>query len=186
MPHDILVPREDWIALLRIFRGISRSIHPEEALIAVRGNELEVAVAGMAATAQCDGAWASAVRVPASFIIAAAAAKPPQADPVRLQVRDARLYVDQFSIPCVVSATEPEPIELPLNADLLTVLRLCVRYSDDKLRSAGLAPTIAKAKEDARRRFDRAAEILAPLGVAADEIEAFFWARLRSAAGDRT
>lgn len=62
-------------------------------------------------------------------------------------------------------------IELPLDPDFLTVLRLPFQHSNDRLERAGLMPRVREAQERSGRLVRKATEILWPLGVTEEDVQ---------------
>ncbi len=177
MSYDVLVEGADFSQALRTFKGLRRSQHQEDALLFMEGGELVITLAGAAASMPVVGSWVGEVRVAAGFVLALAL-KPLTGDPLRLFVRDGRFYIDKLSVACTTQNAWRSEISLPLNADLLTVLKLPFSFPPDRIERAGLAGRVAAAEDEAKRLLSQAAKVLKPLQITEAELMQVLTSRL--------
>jgi len=67
-------------------------------------------------------------------------------EPVTLRIKDEKLRIGTYSISCRWQTTVPVPIDLPLDAPPIEILRLRVKYSLDDVAGAGLLPKLGEAR----------------------------------------
>ncbi len=182
MSRSVQVPRAELIRALKPLRSIVRKKdHDTPALVSMEGGSLRVAFPGGSCSVPADGTWAGEVRVPTSLFVRLAVNLPtgiPSGDPLPVEVRDGRLYVGSAWRPCICQDAFHSEIELPLDADFMTLLLLPFRHTDDRLERAGLTPKVRKAQESAHHLCEKAAEVLDPLWISAAEIEELVRKRL--------
>jgi hypothetical protein len=184
MSYDVLVEGAIFLGALRTFKGLPRGQHQEDALIFMEGGELVITLAGAAASMPVVGNWVGEVRVAAGFFVTLAL-KPPTGNRLRLFVKDDRFHVDRLSVACTTQNAWRSEISLPLNADLLTVLKLPFSFPPDRIERAGFASRVAAAKHEAKRLLSQAEKFLKPLQITEAELMQVLTRRLESEAERR-
>ncbi len=182
MSCSVRAARKDLIEALKPLRRIVRKKDFDSpAVVSMEGHALKVAFVGGAVSIPTEGSWAGEVRVPTLLFVRLAANLPkgiPAGDPLLVEVRDDRLYVGTAWGKCVWQAAFRSEIELPLDPDFLTLLRLPVQYSEDRLERAGLLPRVREAQEKSRRLVRKAADVLWPLDVSEEDLQRLVQERL--------
>jgi hypothetical protein len=177
MSYDVFVEGADFLETLRTFKGLRRSQHQEDALIFMEGGELVITLAGAAASMPVVGNWVGEVRVAAGFFVTLAL-KPPTGNRLRLFVRDDRFHINKLSVACTTQNAWRSELSLPLNADLLTLLKLPLSFPPDRIERAGLAVRVAAAKDEAKRLLSQAEKVLKPLQITEAELMQILTSRL--------
>ena len=189
MSCSVRVARAELVeALVPIKRAFTRKECDAPAIVSMEGDRLKVAFLGGSLSVAAEGSWAGEVRVPLLLFVRLAKNLPkgiPAGDPLRVEVREGRLWVGTAWGRCVWQAAFRSEIELPLDPDFLTLLRLPLRYPDDRLERAGLLARVQEAREKARDMIREAAVVLAPLGVTLAEVRACAEASVRRDPGGR-
>jgi hypothetical protein len=148
------VARRDLVEALKPLRRIVRKKdYDTPAVVSMEGSSLKVAFVGGSVSVSADGRRAG-------------------------EVRDDRLYVGTAWGRCVWQAAFRSEIELPLDPDFLTFLRLPFQHSEDRLERAGLMPRVRKAQERLDRLVRKAADVLEPLDVTEDDVRRLVHSRL--------
>lgn len=70
--------------------------------------------------------------------------------------------------------------DLPINAPLLDVLGLLVRYSPDEIEDSGLGARVLEAQAQVSRMIDRALEALEPLEIRREALDQFLWEQIKA------
>jgi hypothetical protein len=184
MSHDVLVESADFLETLRTFKGLRHSQHQEDALLFMEGSDLVITLAGAAASMPVVGNWVGEVRIAAGFVLTLAL-KPPTGNRLRLFVKDGRFFIDKLSVACTTQNAWRSEISLPLNADLLTVLKLPFSFPPDRIERAGLAARVAAAEDEAKRLLLQAEKVLKPLQITQAELMQVLTRRLEREAERR-
>lgn len=186
MSCSVRAARKDLIEALKPLRSIVKKKDLNSAaVVSMDGHTLKVAFIGGSVSIPTEGSWAGEVRVPTLLFVRLAGNLPkgiPAGDPLQIEIRDDRLYVGTAWGKCVWQAAFRSEIELPLDPDFMTFLRLPFQHSEDRLERAGLAPGVRAAQERSSRLVRKAAEILQPLGVAEADVQRLVQELLREGA----
>ncbi|PIP43271.1 MAG: hypothetical protein COZ12_05870 [Deltaproteobacteria bacterium CG_4_10_14_3_um_filter_60_8] len=169
MDNDVLINRKDFLMMLKPIKRFASRKQAEDAVLSLEGGNFMITLVGLSSGASVSGNWTGEVRVPVGSLVGIAML-PPAGDPIRLVVRDGRLHIGTVSISCVAQKAWKSKIELPLDPDLVTVLRLRFLYPPDRLERAGLTRRLAKAEEKAGKLVTRAANILKPLNITGSDL----------------
>jgi len=110
--------------MLATFKRFSTKPDMGDVRIRMEGEEVVFSLTGIAAGVAAKGTWPGEVRAPGRLVVALDKA-PPDGDPIRIEVRAGRLVAGGFSIGCTIQVADEPRIELPLDATLLEVLRVC-------------------------------------------------------------
>lgn len=174
-------------ALRPVRRAVKQKHWEEPAVVSMEGENLKIAFVGGAVSVPAEGRWAGEVRVPTLLFARLARNLPtgiPAGDPLPVELRDDRLYVGSAWAKCVRQAAFHSEIELPLDPDLVTLLRLQLRYPTERLERAGVLARVKEARMEADRLIRQAAAILAPLGVPSADVYKLVLDRLRAEPGE--
>lgn len=179
-PANLALGRADLTHALRIVaRGIGK--HAGEACLRFENGLLSVEAHGSVASAPASGSWPIPIFVQASWV-RRLARRMPSGDPLRLQIKEDRIYLERYSEPCAVTPTviPPNP-DLPqidedgLIEEAAKVLKpLLIKRSDlEELVAAARAKGPASWSTDEKKMTSIVAKawfILAPLGVETTDI----------------
>ncbi|MGI8746659.1 MAG: hypothetical protein ACR2NN_29610 [Bryobacteraceae bacterium] len=190
-PPNLAIGRADLTHALKIVaRGIGK--YAGQASLRFENGLLYVEAHATVASAPASGAWPIPIFVPASWVRRLARRMPP-GDPLRLQIKENRIYLERYSEPCALT-----PTTIPVNADLpqidetglieeaAKVLKpLLIKRSDleelvAKARTKGAAPW----STDEKRMTSIVAKawvLLAPLGVETTDIRTLVDKAVRNA-----
>lgn len=174
-PANLALGRADLTHGLKIVaRGIGK--HAGEASLRFENGLLSVEAHGTVASAPASGAWPIPIFVHASWV-RRLARRMPSGDPLRLQIKEDRIYLERYSEPCAVTPTviPPNP-DLPqidedgLIEEAAKVLKpLLIKRSDlEELVAEARAKGAASWSSDERKMtaiVARAWVLLAPLGI---------------------
>ena len=141
-----------------------------DAILAFDGCELSVRFGGAEFSVPAWGYWSHAVRTSSRWLVAFGKV-PPKQDPLRIEIVAGRLRIATLSVPCRAQSLEALTVELPVDVDLCTVLRIGHMHSEGELEGSGVLTAITRARAERDRRMQRAFEHLAPLGVTPAAIE---------------
>jgi hypothetical protein len=164
MAHDISMERADFLEALKPLKSLVKAKELAEAVLSMEGENLTIALVGVATYVRARGAWPGEVRVPGLFMVKLAK-MPPPGDPIRFQVRDERLHIGSLFVACVVQDSWKSEIELSLDPSLTDLLRLHYEYPADRIERAGLTKRVEEAKGRASKMIRKAASALAPLEI---------------------
>jgi hypothetical protein len=103
----------------------------------------------------------------------------PEVEPVTLRVKDGKLRRGTFSISCRWQTTVPVPINLPLDAPPIEILRLRFKYPLDGLAGSGWLAKLGELEQDVRKKIKKAAGLLMPYGISENEIARLYDEALR-------
>lgn len=184
MTHSVSMSRADFLEALKPVKGLIKLKDVADALISMEGEFLTIAVVGLATSVAAEGAWPGEVRVPGRFIVALAK-MPPPGDPIRFEVRDGRLYVGALSVACAEQDAWKSEIELPLAPSLEELLQLSYQHPPERIERAGLKKRVEEAREKAAALIQKAAPILAPLGITERVLREFLEDRLKKGIPNR-
>lgn len=165
MTAHLVVGRADLATALRLFRKFLRAkVRTDEALLTYEERHLTLELGGMATSVRAAGEWRGKARVPGWFIRNFARLLP-EADPIHLEVRDGKFFLENTSTSCAWQDLGCEPIELPMDPPLSAVLHVAFTREEDEIANSGLTATVERALKRRDLLVSRAAEILAPLDV---------------------
>ena len=164
MTHSVTVARSDLLKGLKSMKLLGRLKESAEALIYMESDELVIALPGASICFLAQGTWSGEVRVPAAFVIGFTRV-PPMDDPVQVQMRRGRLYVGTYSVECTEQDSQGSAIDLPIDPNLQTLLRLRFQYPEDRIERAGLSKRLGESEAKAKNLIMRAAKTLSPLGI---------------------
>ena len=139
------------------------------AVLTFDGRDLCIRLAGLEVRASADGFWPGQAQLQPG-LLASLGAGLPAGDPVELAGAENLIRVGTFSMPCRWDTSADSRIEVPLDAALLTVLRIARRHSPDEIARSGLTKLAGKAEQEMIRRYSTAVDALTALGVPEAEI----------------
>lgn len=140
------------------------------------GLRLETAGAEMAVPA--TGRWTGQARVAGAALLRMHRVLP-RLGQLPIRVEEEKLYLGGTALPCIWEETTQPSIPLPLNLTDLDVLKLARVYPAERLEAAGIGTRVADAEAWLASMLDRAANILEPLGIGRETLEALAERRLR-------
>lgn len=174
----IVVPRDLFVAeLKRMVAVIGRRRMPE-AVLTLDVDRLIVHVGGAEFAVPATGHWSGEARIAVPGLRALAAV-PPKQDPIGIRVAAGKLWFGNYGLSCRWQAPGLAVVEVPINRDFVSILRLAERHPPDVLEQSGLARLVADAERKKQRRIAAAARHLAPLGVSLADVAALVATRLR-------
>lgn len=179
-PASLAIARADLTHALKIVtRGIGK--YAGEASLRFENGLLSVEAHGTEATAPASGAWPIPIFVQASWVRRLARRMPP-ADPLRLQIKEDRIYLERYSEPCASTPTSipanpdlPQIDETGLIEEAAKVLKpLLIKRSDlEKLVAEARAKGAASWSAEEKKMTSIVAKawvLLAPLGIGTTDI----------------
>jgi len=149
-----------------------------ELLIAFDGECLRLDVQGMQLNIPAAGRWPGTARI-ASRPLDALVRVPPAGEDVVLRFAAGRCYFGSFSVPGAWQDIGPEPIDVPLNADIQTILALKLHYNDTELTGSGLALRVNEAWKKVDQLIHKSVAPLEPFGITAEDIHLMLCEKLR-------
>lgn len=174
-PANLAIGRADLTHALKIVASAIGK-HAGQASLRFENGLFSVEAHGTVASAPASGAWPVPIFVQASWVHRLARRMPP-GDPLRLQIKEDRIYLERYSEPCAVTPTviPPNP-DLPqidedgLIEEAARVLKpLLIKKSDLKeLVTRARAKGTASWSTDEKKMTSIVAKawvLLAPLGV---------------------
>ena len=179
-PASLSVERSDFTHALKIVtRGIGK--YAGEASLRFENGLLSVEAHGTVASAPASGAWPIPIFVQASWVRRLARRMPP-GDPLRLEIKEGRIYVERYSEPCALTPTaipanpdRPQIDEEGLIEEAAKVLKpLLIKRSDlEELVAEARTNGAASWSADERKMTSIVANawiLLAPLGIETSDI----------------
>jgi hypothetical protein len=140
---------------LKLLKISATTVWDGELMISFDGTDLHFVTQGMKTRIAGQGHWPGTARVAAKYFIPLIKL-PPNEEPITLRVKDGKLRIETYSISCRWQTTVPMPIDLPLDAPPIEILRLRFKYSLDDLAGAGLLPKLGELENDIARLYDEA------------------------------
>jgi hypothetical protein len=171
MSHAVTIERAAFLGALRPLKKLASKKDLADALVTLKGSELTIELIGIVMGAEAAGTWPGEVRVNGAFFVGLARVPPPD-DPVRLEIRDGRLRLGALSVACTLQESFGSEITLPLDPTLMEILAVGQRYSTDRIERAGLTKTVQQASQASSDLIRRAARILHPLEIRAEDLVA--------------
>lgn len=168
----------DFKSVLKLLKIPVRLTKDGELLISHDGTDLKFVTQGMETSITGQGHWPGTARVAAKYFLPLIK-MPPDKDPVTLRFSEGRLKIETFSIACRWQAICPVPIDLPMDALAIDILRLRFQYSLDELDGAGLLTRLGQLEKDVRKKIKRAAVLLEPYGITEQDITRLYEEVLR-------
>ena len=168
----------DFRSVLKLLKIPVRAARSGDLLISHVGNSVRFVTQGMETSITGQGYWPGTARVSAKYFLPLIKI-PPDRDPVTLRFVNGRLKIESFTIPCKWQSTVPVPIDLPLDAPAIDVLRLRLKHSLDDLDGAGLLTKLGEFEKDVRKKIKRAAALLTPYGITEEELARLYEKVLR-------
>lgn len=135
-----------------------------EAVITFSKGQLTIAIPGMQVEIGAEGILLSRVRVPVRWLIGLSRTLS-QEDPIIVNVERDYLSIGEAVVLCTRDHIEHGLVKLPLNAALIDILRVGQMLDREEIERSGLTAFVAGAEARRDRLLERAAELLAPLGV---------------------
>jgi hypothetical protein len=190
-PSSLEVGRADLAQALKIVARVVGK-DPGDASLRFDDGHLSIEAFGTVASAPARGVWPVPIFVRASWV-RRLARRMPSGDPLRLEMREDRIYLERYSEPCALTPTAvpPNP-DLPqidqewLIEEAARILKpLLIKKSDlEELVSEARAKRTASWSTDERRMTAIVAKawvLLAPLGIETTDIRRLMEKTVRNA-----
>lgn len=169
---ELILSREGWLTALRMLRRFRDTKRGTWARVTWEDGQLRVTIDDRAFGTAAVGTWPEAIEVPAEFF-RRMVASPPDEDPVVFLLDQDHLTVGPYTVqlpPPVtrhrprLGARRPGKVQEPITGSLFS-------SGDDKA-------TPRPALSDAAERIQRAAELLAPLGIDEEDLRSLLETQL--------
>ena len=168
----------DFKSVLKLLKIPTRSAGNGEILISHDGTRLRFVMQGMETSISGQGHWPGTARVAAKYFLPLIKI-PPDNDPVTLRFTEGRLKIETYSIACRWQVNCPVPIDLPIDAPAIDILRLRFQHSLEDLDGAGLLTKLGQLEKDVRIKIKRAAVLLKTYGITEEDITRLYEEALR-------
>jgi hypothetical protein len=166
----VLVNRAEFSEVLARIASQGKTAETANVSVTCEDNSLLFCLPGIELRAAAQGNWHGQVLLPVRTLISLASAPLPDGDPLVLSVEGNTLHLGTLRLSCRWEPTPRKLIELPLNPQLRTLLRIPIAYSEDDIRRSGLSEVITKALQEKDEVAEQACGILKPLGVRPDDL----------------
>ena len=182
MTITVNVPLEEWKTALKPFLKTKAPKRGEsgEVMLTLEKGQIVFRYGGLETTAAAEGNWPGAAFVFRMNILQIAQV-PPLKDPVVVEVTGERIKIEGFRTDCrwtpagkaSLPAFENEPPAPKHVKDTTfpTLVSMGLDYSPDKVASLGLTVQVDAAKRKKDQLVEEAAQILAPLGITAADLQ---------------
>lgn len=170
MRYELKVNRQELLDGLNLLRKTAKPKKNIEAVLSFENGNFVVFVNGVSIEATAEGKFPGMVRIPAVQAITLAKVLPPE-DPLTIAHDEKRLYIGTFSMPCAWNNVEPNPIQLPIDAPLPTLLGLRLKYTDQEIFQSGHSNPLDEAERKRKMLVTKAVNALEPLGVKRPDVE---------------
>jgi hypothetical protein len=141
-----------------------------DAVLSYENGMLEICLNGHTIQATAEGSLPGLTRISGIRTINLSKVLPTD-DPLIIAFDGERLYMGSFSIPCVWHNVEANPIQLPIDPSLTTLLGLRLQYKEDEIFTSGFSQLVNEAEGKRKMLVRRAANVLEPLGVRLEDVE---------------
>ncbi len=175
--HEFTVSLADFKSALKILKVAITKNNDGELLITFDGSCLFFVTQGAETSISGQGYWPGTARVAAKYIIPLIKI-PPENDPLTLRIIDGKLKIETYTIVCKWQDTSPVPIDVPMDARPIDILRLRFKYSLDDLTEAGLVTKIGELEKDVRKKIKKSAAMLNPYGITENDLLRLYAAAL--------
>jgi hypothetical protein len=163
------VDRKQLATALRLLTRHVKLAKAGEAILRFVGGDLVIQIGGARVSARATGRWPGEARLPGSYLLAAA--KPlPASDPMPIRVEAKQLYIDRISLPCIWQRSGAAKIEIPIDATPQIFRRIAREHTREAIEASGIAKVLDAAFAKEKVLIQRAAAILAQLGVSEEEV----------------
>jgi hypothetical protein len=174
---EFTVSLADFKSALKLLKIAVMKDGDGELLITFDGTKLHFVVQGMETSISGQGHWPGTALVSAKYIIPLIKV-PPDQDPVTLRFNDGKLKIQTYTLACKWQHISPIPIDVPMDARPIDILRLRFKYSLDDLAGAGLLTKIGELEKDVRKKIEKSAVLLEPYGISKDDLLRLYAAAL--------
>lgn len=142
-------------------------------LLCYDGTKLTFAAPGVAVQVSAQGQWPRPIRVAANLLPLLADGPAEDDGTVVLSFDGERLHVGDWGTFGAQPASEGQhAVDLMPPSNLCEALYLGLRHRSEELRASALQDTVRRAQGECDRLLDRAAKILAPLGIEKADLRA--------------
>jgi hypothetical protein len=155
--------------MLKPLKRFAKKKQAGDAVLSMEGGDFVISLVGISTGAPATGNWSGEVCVPGKWIWGIAM-MPPEGDPIRLEVRDGRLYLGTVSVSCIAKEALETAMNPLVDRELMKMLRLRFNYPLDRLHQSGLVDAVAQAEKKMSKIVSRAARTLAPLNISEPDL----------------
>jgi hypothetical protein len=166
---SLSVDRKQFATALRLLTRNVKLAKAGEAILRFVEGDLVIQIGGAKVSARARGRWPGEARLLGRFLLGAAVALP-ACDPIPIRVEAKRLYLDRISIRCVWQRLGAARIEIPIEATVGMIARIGREQSREEIEASGLGSVVDAALRQENELIERAAAILAQLGVTEEEV----------------
>jgi hypothetical protein len=166
---------------LRAFAKMNRFKDDVAAIVSFSDGWIQFRIGGEDVSAPATGYWPGEPRLPASllrsltkFVVVGDAL-----GTIEFRVQNGRVLIGGHAVPSAPQALGAATIERPTGASLRDVLVRTMYAADLEIEQSGLKAKVSAARERKRNLVVRAAALLAPLSITADQLERFVDGNLR-------
>jgi len=170
MRYELKVNRKQLLDGLNLLRKTAKPKENMQAVLSFEKNNFIVFVNGFSIEASAEGEFPGLVRIPGAQAITLSRVLPAE-EPLSIAHDKNRLYIGTFSMPCLWHNVNPQPIQLPIDAPLPTLLGLRLRYTDQEIFESGYSNPLGEAERKRKMLITKASNALQPLGVKRSDVE---------------
>ena len=182
------VDRTAMIDALKTFAKVTRFKDDAQAILSFVDGWLEFRIGGEDVSAPATGYWPGEARVTGALLrsLTRQPASGRTLDTIHFSVANGRLTVEGHSVPCAWQNVGASRIgiktgvqrEILTGATLREILVATMHASALAIEESGLTAKVAASRAKKRSLIEKAAAVLAPLGIAPDQLEQFVDASL--------
>lgn len=163
------VARDELRSGLRSLRRVVPRKRPPEALVSFEEGELVIRIGGASIRAAAQGRWDGVART-SGLALANFDRSLPDLDPVPVRIVADRFKIGPVGLPCHWQSEAPEAVRVPVDPGLLHLLRLPMEHDWEAIEEAGLRAQVEAAEAQREALLEKAARLLAPLELGAEEL----------------
>jgi hypothetical protein len=161
---SLLVNGRELAAALKTLRKFTKRSQDPQLVFTFDDNLLTIAAPGIKLKAMGLGSLKGQAYV-YWHSLRGVAAVPPSDEEVMMKVEAGRLIIGSSSLPCTWQESILELIEMSMDAPLLDMLRLRMKYNDEQIARSGLTEAVWESERRMNELIVQASRLLAPLGV---------------------
>jgi hypothetical protein len=167
--YELAVSRSDLAQALKTVTASLRKREAQRVHFVFDDEILTLTGPGAQTDVQASGTWPGGVLAEAAMLKQLATCLPNE-DPLRLGVRDRRLFLGGFSIGAEVLEIAPPPLLLPMGDPNAAILKAVERYGEPRVLGTVSRASLENAKADLEMRIAQAAQSLAHYGVTRTDV----------------
>lgn len=166
--HVEVARDELWSGLRSLRRAVPRK-KPPQALVSFEEGSLVIRIGGASVRAAARGRWEGVART-SGHTLADFDRALPDLDPIPVRVVGDRFKIGPVGLPCHWQADAPCAVRVPVDAGLLHLLRLPMEHDQEAIEKAGVSDQVKQAEARREALLEKAARVLAPLELGAEEL----------------